>query len=737
MNSSQPLRLLNTEPREIAFARPVSEDSQIPLFRQYLRIATRWRLVFAGCVLGCLILALIATLLMTPKYTATTTIEITRDSNRIVNIQDVQQETSVADQEFYQTQYGLLRARSLADRVAQQLAFADDPAFFKMFRVKLPAELTQMGPAGRFAAAGHGERQRRAAETLLKHLSISPTRLSRLTDINFTAPDAALAARVANTWSASFIQITLERRFQATAYARTFLEGRLDQLRRRLEESERQLVAYASEQQIINLPAESGLAGNHTVERSIVADNLAALNAQLSQATADRVQAQARYSEARAAGGDQTEALTNVAINQLREKRAELAAEYQRLMVQFEPGYPAAKGIASQIAQLDKSIAREEGRVSSSIASDYRSAMQRERGLASRVELLKSGLLDLRRRSIQYAIYQREVDTNRQLYDGLLQRYKEIGVAGGVGVNNVSVVDAADVPERPSSPRLGLNLLLGMLAGILIGVAVVIILEQSDESIADPAEVDRLLGVPLIGSVPMTVGQTPVDALQDRKSELVDAYLAVQTNLEFSTEHGVPRSLSITSTRPGEGKSTTAFALALMLVRSRKKVVLIDGDMRSPSVHVLIGTTHNNGLSNYLAGNDDLHNLLIQTEQGLTVMTAGPIPPNAAELLTGDRLPKLIATLLQSYDHVVIDSPPVMGLADAPLIGSRVEAVVFAVEAHGIRASLARTALGRLSSANAHVIGGVLVKFEAQRAHFGYGYDYGYGYGHERKPQAR
>jgi len=174
-----------------------------------------------------------------------------------------------------------------------------------------------------------------------------------------------------------------------------------------------------------------------------------------------------------------------------------------------------------------------------------------------------------------------------------------------------------------------------------------------------------------------------------------------------------------------------------MLVRSRKKVVLIDGDMRSPSVHVLIGTTHNNGLSNYLAGNDDLHNLLIQTEQGLTVMTAGPIPPNAAELLTGDRLPKLIATLLQSYDHVVIDSPPVMGLADAPLIGSRVEAVVFAVEAHGIRASLARTALGRLSSANAHVIGGVLVKFEAQRAHFGYGYDYGYGYGHERKPQAR
>jgi capsular exopolysaccharide synthesis family protein len=710
-----------------------NEDSQIPVFRQYLRIAFRWRMVFAGCVFVCLVLALIATLIMTPKYTAITTIEISRDSDRIVNIQDVQQETSVADQEFYQTQYGLLRARSLADRVARQLGLADDPAFFRMFRVKLSSKVSPTGLNGRFAPFGHEERQRLASEVLLRHLGVAPTRLSRLTDISFTAPDPAFAARVVNAWSTSFIQMTLERRFQATAYARTFLESRLDQLRRKLEESERQLVAYATAQQIINLPAASGAGDNRTIERSIVSDDLAALNGELSQAIADRVQAEARHNQARGSGGNQTEALSNVAINQLREKRAELAAEYQRMMVQFEPGYPAAKALASQIAQLDKSIAREEGRVSSSIDSSYRAALSREEGLKNRVDALKSSLLDLRRRSIQYTIYQREVDTNRQLYDGLLQRYKEIGVAGGVGTNNISIVDTADVPERPSSPRLILNLMLGIIAGVAIGTVVVLILEQSDESIADPAEVDRLLGLPLIGSLPMTVGETPIDALQDRKSDLVDAYLAVQTNLEFSTEHGVPRSLSITSTRPGEGKSTTAFALALMLVRSRKKVVLIDGDMRSPSVHTLIGTTHAAGLSNYLAGNDDIPSLLTSTESGLTVMTAGPIPPNAAELLTGDRLPELIATLLQSFDHVVIDSPPVMGLADAPLIGSRVEAVVFAVEAHGIRASLARTALGRLASANARVIGGVLVKFNAQRAHFGYGYDYGYGYGHERK----
>ena len=726
MNAPQQLPL----PREKANLDGTTAADQLPLFRQYLRIAIRWRAVFAGCVLGCLILGLLVTLLMTPKYTATVTLEIARDSNRIVNIQGVQQDTSLADQEFYQTQYGLLRARSLAERVATELDLPSDPAFFKMFRVKLPQAVAQIGSDGRYAAAGQDERLRRAADTLLRQTNVSPTRLSRLTDISFTAPDPAFAARVANTWASSFIRMTLERRFQATAYARSFLETRLDQLRRKLEDSERELVAYASAQQIIHLPSVSAPGDERTADRPLVADELAALNGELAQATADRIKAEARFDEGRSAAGNQAEALSNIAINDLREKRAELAAEYERLMTQFEPGYPTAKAIAAQIAQLDKSIAREESRVSSSLSSAYQQSAARERALTAKVRDLKSSFLDERRRSIQYAIYQREVDTNRQLYDGLLQRYKEIGIAGGVGVNNISVVDNADRPERPSSPRILINLAFAAFLGICIGILAVLLLEQNDESIADPDELRRRLGAPLLGSVPKTVGEAPMDAMADRKSELVDAYLAVMTNLNFSTEHGVPRSLSITSTRPGEGKSTSAFALALTLARSQKKVALIDGDMRSPSVHEFAGTTHATGLSNYLTGQDRIEDLLIpSSDPNLQFITAGPIPPNAAELLTGERLPQLIARLLETFDHVVIDSPPVMGLADAPLIASRVEAVVFAVEAHGTRISLARTALGRLANASARVVGTILVKFEAQRAHFGYGYDYGYGYG--------
>ncbi|MHA3842284.1 GumC family protein [Sphingomonas aestuarii] len=727
-------------PGGAGYAAPLPSDSRIahadttPVIRQYLRIAIRWRYVIIGITAACVILGLIATLLMTPQYTATTEIEIQRESNQLTNFQGAETETSIADQEFYQTQYGLLQSRTLAERVAAQLRLIDDPAFFERFGVDADEPgFEQAG--GRYTAAGRATRQRVAGELLLDNLAVSPTRLSRLVDINFTSPDPQFSAQVVNAWAENFIQTNLERKVQATAYGRNLLERELTQAKERLDESQRQLVGYATDQRLINLPTQGNTEGT-TSERSIVADDLVALNTALSQATADRIAVEARYRQAGRAGAS-SEALRNQAINNLRQRRAELAAEYQELMVQFEPEYPAARAIQSQISQLDRSIASEETRVSNSLLADYRQAQEREQGLQTRVDQLKSSFLDDRRRSIQYNIFQQEVDTNRALYDGLLQRYKEIGVAGGVGVNNVSVVDQADVPQRPSSPRLLVNLAIALLAGLGLGAAAAFALEQMDEAIADPAEVERRLGLPLLGSVPKVDGMTPKEALLDRKSELVDAYLAIQTNLAFTTEHGAPRSLAVTSTRPAEGKSTTALAVATMFARAQKKVILVDGDMRSPSVHHLGGVDHDRGLSNFLAGQDDIAPLLFEMRDlGFTAMSAGPIPPNAAELLTGNRLALLISRLLETYDHVVIDSPPVMGLADAPLIASRVEGIVYAVESHGIRSSLVKTALARLAAANARIFGGVLTKFEARKAHYGYGYEYGYGYGRDGKNDA-
>lgn len=705
----------------------VEPNEAIPLFRQYVRIVYRWRFVILGSIAFFVIAGLIITLLMTPKYTGTTTLEIARDTNRVVNIQDVEQETSIADQEFYQTQYGLLKSRALAERVAQSLRLIDNRDFYTMFGAK-SSEI--LGTPGGIASKPRAKRLEIAAELLLKNIDVLPTRLSRLVDVSFESPSAQLSVDVVNTWSREFIESNLERRYQANSYARDFLEKRLEQLRQRLEVSERQLVGYASTQRIINLPA-GGQGESRGTERSLVADDLAALNTNLSEAVAERIKAEAKYNSARGAtSGAVPEALSNSAINQLRERRGEYSADYAKLMQQFTPDYPAAKALSLQISQLDRAISSEERRVLSSYDTGRREAIQREQQLGAKVEQLKVSLLELRRRSIQYNIFQRDVDTNRQLYDALLQRYKEIGVSGGVGTNNVSIVDRAVVPDRPSSPRLLLNLAISLVLGTLVGAAAAYVLEHSNEAFSDPNEVEFALDLPVLGAVPKTTDGTPQQAMLDRKSAMVDAYISIQANLAFSTSSGIPRSFSVTSSRPGEGKSTTSFALAVTLSRGSKKVLLLDADMRSPSLHHLLDLNNDVGLSNLLAGQGSaLAMVRNMAEFGFDAITAGPTPPNAAELLAGKNLGRILDELLQVYDHVVIDSPPVMGLADAPLIGSRVNAVVFVVESHGVRASMVRVALARLRSAHTHVIGTVLTKFEAKRAHFGYGYDYGYGYG--------
>lgn len=702
---------------------PVGADMQPSIFRQYLRVAMRWRRYILGAIVACIVVGLVITFLMTPMYKAATTVEIARESNRIVNIQGVQQEASEGDQEFYQTQYGLLESRTLAERVAVRTGIVDDPAFFQSFSIELPNSV--VGRNGRFTATDRAQRERVAGAVLLKHLDVVPARASRLVKITFSSPDPALSAKVVNAWATNFIALSLERRYDASSYARRFLEERLGQLRKRLEDSERSLVSFASREKILEVPGQGG-AGN----RPLIAQDLADLNQELDRATASRIQAQAQFDEASKANGAVTEALTNSAINALRQRRAELAANYERLMVQFTPDYPSAREIMVQIGNIDQSIAREERRVSNSFGTALRTASNREDSLRRRVDSLKEGLLNLRRRSIQYNIYQREVDTNRSLYDGLLSRYKEIGVASGIGVNNISVVDAADVPQSPSSPRLLLNMLISIIVGALLGAGIAYVLEQSDETITDPEEAERLIGMPLLGVIPRLKNGRPVEVLSDRKSELVDAYLAVTTNLAFSTDAGVPATIAVTSTRPAEGKSTTALSLAVLLARSSKRVLLIDADMRSPSVHHVLGLSNKKGLSNYLAGDEAGLDAIARSDAfGMDVLTAGPLPPNAAELLTGPRFGNVLTLLGERYDHIVIDSPPVVGLADAPLIASRSEAVLFTVESHGIRFTMVKIALGRLAAAHARTLGVVLTKFESDKAQYGQGYDYGYDYG--------
>lgn len=700
-----------------------------PILLQYLQVIQRWKWAIAGIVVSSLILGLVATLLATPKYVANARIEISREQKNITKVEGLESADARRDLEFYQTQYALLKARSLAERVSRDLRLSTNDAFYQAHGTKPAGSLALFGSSDLPASAGDRDRRdKQVVELLLKNIGIVPIRGSALVDISYVSASPQLSTQIANAWAQQFIQSSMDRRFESTADARKFLEGRLAELRARLEQSERELVNYASRKGIVTLNQIRDAEGKTQNERTLVAADLEALNAALAQAIADRVAAESR---ARAGGmkGANAAALSNAAIAELRQKRAVVAAEYAKILVQFEPGYPAARALSEQIRVLDASIDREEARVSNSQSSEYREAAEREVQLRKKVEEFKARLGLQQRDSIQYNIYLREADTNRQLYDALLQRYKEIGVAG-IGANNIVVVDPAKIPDKPSSPKLSINLALALLLGLGLAVVATFALEQVDEGLRDPSQVNRLLQVPLLGSVPDIDQENVLEVLRDSKSVLSEAYLSIRSNLAFSTDHGMPRTLMVTSTRPAEGKSTTSLALAMVLGRTGKNVLLVDADMRSPSMNEFLGLPNHSGLSNFLTGDNDWKQLIQPSAvKGLSVLAAGPMPPSAAELLSSDRMLLLVEQLLKSFDHVVIDSPPVLGLADAPLLSRAVEGCIFVVEAEGVAIRGIMASLGRLQAVHAHVLGVVLSKLKNRHANFGYGYGYGYGYG--------
>ncbi|HZC37316.1 MAG TPA: polysaccharide biosynthesis tyrosine autokinase, partial [Sphingomicrobium sp.] len=540
------------------------------------------------------------------------------------------------------------------------------------------------------------------------------------------------------------------RRFEAAAYAREFLENRLNQIRAKLEDSERKAVEYAQQQGLINIKTGTD---DKPTEQSLIASQLSDLSAQLTLARTARSQAEAQY-RAGTGGTIAAQALTSTTVNDLHSQRAELLGQLSKLQSDFGPEYPPVVALRSQIAEIDKQIGLEQSRVSSSVTQDlagkFQQALATERDLQGKVDALKTDLLGEQGRSIQFNILQRDVDTNRALYEALLQRFKEVGIAGGVGTNNVSIVDRALAPHKPSSPNIPLNLTLGLLLGLIIGGVAALVLEQLAESVILPAEFQRKLRIPLLGSTPaskssltttkllpskLLLSRSPKTAdvgkdLTNRQSELSEAYFSVLTAVQFSTANGAPRTISITSSQAQEGKSTSALALARGLASLGSRVLLVDADLRNPSLHRSFGTDHGKGLSDVLTGHAALGEVVRETGvRGLSIVTSGKIPPNPAELLAGEGLSRMMKAASEAFDHVLFDSPPVLGLADAPLIARACEGTVFVIEAGRTRSSQARHALDRLMSVRVHILGAILTKLDSKSSGYGYGYGYNYRYG--------
>lgn len=704
-----------------AAPQPGSVQSTFDL-AEYWRLAVKHRFLIIGCLVAAIVIGTVATLLMTPIYRASITIQIDREAARVLNVDEVQpSESLIQGEEFFQTQYGLLRSRSLAERVVDSLGLASSDNFLEQMKIDPPE-------AEGNAATRALQRRELVITTIQENLDVAPVRGSRLVTVSFESPDSGLAARVANAYGENFIQANLDRRYESSAYARTFLEDLIAQTKIKLEDAERELVAYAGAQQIINIREGDAETGREA--QSLTASDLASLNGALASARADRLAAEAKWRQAAGASlMTLPEVLQNPTIQRLTEERAKIDAEYQQKLQVYQPAWPEMVQLAARRTELSEQIDGIASGIRNSIRGQYTVALNGERALESQVNGLKRDVLDLRERSIQYNILQRELDTSRTLYDGLLQRYKEVGVTGGVTSNNISIIDTAQVPDRPSKPRLLLNLLIAGLIGLGLGAAAAFVLEALDETLASPDDVESKLALPTLGVVPLLDrDETPLEALRDVRSNFSEAYYSLRTALQFSTPDGVPATLLITSSRPAEGKSTTAYAVAINLARLGRKVLLADGDLRNPSMHRLVGVDNDAGMSNLLSGAATLATLAKPTShEGLDFIPCGPLPPNPAELWGGDRLKRVLDEAAHSYDHIVIDGPPVLGFADAPLLSSAVRGTLFVLESRGTRRAQARGALRRLAIGNGHILGAVMTKFNTKTVQYG-GYDYTYDY---------
>ena len=707
-------------------------------FYKYVRIFTKYRWLIVGTILTALAIATVLTMLMTPIYRATSSLQIDREAMSVVKVDGLQPDESQGGLEFYQTQYELLASRSLAERVVTTLNLANDSQFnveTKSLLGTIKSLVLGGGGSGETTAEAAAEANAsQAASRLIRALSISPVRGSRIVKINIDHPDPGVAQRIANGYAEVYIADNLDRRFDATSYARKFLEDRLQQLKIKLEESERQAVRYAEEQGIISLDDNKNLS----------ATDLEAVNTKLAEARSERIKKELLWKQAQATNGlGLKEILDSEAIQENRKLRTQLAAQYQQKLAIYKPAFPEMVELRNQIKELDRQVQTEVGAIKQSIEAGYLAAKEQEDTLQAQLDVSKTDVVEQRNRSIQYNILKREVDTNRQLYDGLLQRYKEIGVAGGVGTNNISVVDKATLPSSPRSPKFALNIAMGLAAGLLLGCLLALALDYLDDSFKAPEDIERELGLPVIGVVPKPQpGSTLEDEMADARSGISEAYRSLRTGLQFSTSEGLPRTLLVTSSKPSEGKTTTTINLARTLAQIGLNVLLIDGDLRNASVHKRLQQNNELGLSNYLSGSKSPEEVVQQTDtERLVLMTSGPLPPNPAELLSGPKFPALLTLAAESFDIVLIDGPPVMGLADSPLLSSMVQSTMLVVAANETRRSTVRIALKRLQFARANIIGTLLNKFDVKQTGYGYGYGYGdynyHSYGTKELPDLR
>lgn len=724
---------------------PANEIDDSLHLRDLLRIIFKRKWWILSVTALMLVVSTLNTLMETPQYRATTTIQIDRQAQRVVDYRDASGATELYDDgQFFQTQIELLRSKALAERVMETLRLDLDrkpngnpvaPANDKSGETAVERDdwigriLNTLRKRSEPSVKDVQQLDRESVVGSLRgSMQVEPVPNSRLVRINVVGADPALAARVANAWAEAYTKSNLERKVDASSYARTFLEQELGKAKVRLEESENSLVQYTRQKQILSVDEKT----------NPLTTNFTDFSAALAKAEQERIRAEANYDEVKRTLSTSRDLLENKALATFRESKAKLELEYQQQLRTYKPGHPSMQALQAQIELAEQRIQSESkaitGSVESTAKAAFDSAKAQEERLRARVETSKRSILDVQDQGIRYNILKREVDTNREMYSGLLQRLKEVGVTAMVGTNNVSVVDKADVPLFPFRPDVFRGGMTGLLLGLMAGLALAFVVEYMDDSIKFPDEVERFTGLPLIGVIPkVNVSKSsPEDqATREPRSALAEAYRSVRTALQFSTSRGAPRTIVVTSCTKNEGKTTSAMALAVALSQMGKRVLIVDGDMRNPTLHRMFDTDHASGLSNVLSSDTEPISVTRKTDfPNLYLITAGPLPPNPAELLSGPGLVNLLDPGASHFDHIVIDAPPILGIADAIILCNQVDASLFVIESGKTRKAAIRNAIRRLRQSGTAPLGAILTKLGSDMTMYGYESDF-YYYGNK------
>ena len=487
-----------------------------------------------------------------------------------------------------------------------------------------------------------------------------------------------------------------------------------------------QLIEYAQREGIVSVDEKQPQAP----------PSLVGIQSALAAAVGERIKLEQAWEFAR---GQNVQALPQImrdgGIQALRDRLATLRVTYQEKLSTLKPAFPEMVALRTQMGEVEQQIRARIELIRDAIRQEYEAAKAQEVALQARLDEVKAEVLDLRGRSVEYNMLMREVDTARTMYDGLLQQFRELTVAGDAETNNVSIIDRALMPGVPDAPSLQRNLLFALLFGLVGAAGVIAIREILDDTFKSVEDIEEGLGLSVLGIAPKLSADKEDRAAfdqvqQDAMSPMAEAYRSLRTALQFSTEDGAPKTLLVTSSRPSEGKSTASACLALKFSQLGLKVLLIDADLRNASMHKVFGVSNTAGLSNFLAGATQASDLVKKCSvEGVTLMTSGPLPPNPAELLAGPRFANLLSLAAENFDLVIIDGPPIMGLADAPIISRVALGTLLVVEAGGPRRAVVRDALKRLDFARARMVGVLLNKFDAAKTGYGYAYNYQYDYG--------